>query len=128
MTQYVIPRYAPMCLVLAGIVVIQIVDNFPISTIDMIMSAFSAVSHQKRIANSCCPSSAPEESPFIKDDSEECQLNSDSALLTQGMATVDETNGATSEGMARICRLQQMLCLPHVSSRSISGRYSFQEL
>lgn len=112
MTQYVIPRYAPMCLVLAGIIVIQIVDNFPVSTIDMIMSAFSAVSHQKRIANSCCPSSAPEEPPFIKDDSDECQLNPDGALLTQGMATGDETHGATGEGMARICRFEANVMPP----------------
>ncbi|KAH8550214.1 hypothetical protein BGW37DRAFT_558280 [Umbelopsis sp. PMI_123] len=60
-TQYVIPRYIPMCLVLAGIIAIHFVDNFPISTIDMLLSAFSIISPRKRLANS----------PYTSDDGHE---------------------------------------------------------
>jgi hypothetical protein len=46
-----------MCLVLAGIIAIHFVDNFPISTIDMLLSAFSIISPRKRLSIIKAPTS-----------------------------------------------------------------------
>ncbi|KAI9286129.1 hypothetical protein BC943DRAFT_359824 [Umbelopsis sp. AD052] len=81
----------PMCLVLAGIIAIHLVDNFPISTIDMLLSAFSIASRRKRLANLPYPSDGPEKSSAIlAPTSEECQANFDDATLIQEKMESDD--------------------------------------
>ncbi|KAI8581063.1 hypothetical protein K450DRAFT_299035 [Umbelopsis ramanniana AG] len=90
-THYVIPRYMPMCLVLAGIIAIHLVDNFPISTIDMLLSAFSIASGRKKLANLSYPSDGPEKSlAILAPTSEECQTNFDDATLIQERIESDD--------------------------------------
>jgi hypothetical protein len=94
-----------MCLVLAGIIAIHLVDNFPISTIDMLLSAFSMVSRRKRLANLPYPSDGPEKlSAILAPTSEECQTNLDDASLIQERIESDDNEEPSIAGNTCICQ------------------------
>ncbi|KAG2175600.1 hypothetical protein INT43_001247 [Umbelopsis isabellina] len=142
MTQYVIPRYAPMCLVLAGMIVIHIVDNFPFPTIDTITAAFSTISKQKRIASSNSDfdtqiNSRPLEAKYTKDSVvvAEAHVEGEAPMLNDSYVNFDEELATTSHleepeqpmpyQKPAIKQLQKLVCSENaVTAPSISSPIS----
>lgn len=101
----------PMCFVLAGIIAIHLVDNFPMSTIDMLLSAFSVVSRRKRLANSPYPSDGPEKSSAIlAPTSEECQTSLVDASLIQERIESDDNEETSIAGSTCMCQNRFEFC------------------
>ncbi|KAJ2962723.1 hypothetical protein NQZ79_g2186 [Umbelopsis isabellina] len=140
MTQYVIPRYAPMCLVLAGMIVIHIVDNFPFPTIDTITAAFSTISKQKRIASSTGDSDTQINSTRLEAESledsvavPETLIKGEAPMLNNTYVNFDEATKSNLEEPEQpmphqkptLKRLQKLVCSENASTApSISSPIS----